>query len=353
MQSTDPAVLMNAPPTHLPVRPEWLALRQEEILEPELPIVDPHHHLVDRANTGRYLLPDLLADTGSGHNIVATVYLEWLSMYRQDGPMEMRPVGEVEFANGVAAMAASGLYGNTRVCAGIVAYADLMLGAAVEKVLEAMIMAGGGRFRGIRYITASHPDEAARGSSVNRPAGLLMEPKLREGFARLHPLGLSFDAWMYFTQLGELIDLARAFPETPIVLNHVGGAIGIGPYAGRRDEVFVEWKGRIEELARCPNVHIKLGGLGMRLFGFDVHEGASPPSSEQLAAAWRPYIETCIAAFGSERAMFESNFPVDKGSGGYAVFWNAFKRLAAGCSPAEKMTLFRGTADRFYRLGLA
>ena len=159
-----------------------------------------------------------------------------------------------------------------------------------------------------------------------------MEPKLREGFARLHPLGLSFDAWMYFTQLGELIDLARAFPETPIVLNHVGGAIGIGPYAGRRDEVFAEWKGRIEELARCPNVHIKLGGLGMRLFGFDVHEGAMPPSSEQLAAAWRPYIETCIAAFGPERAMFESNFPVDKGSGGYPVFWNAFKRLAAGCS---------------------
>jgi L-fuconolactonase len=250
-------------------------------------------------------------------------------------------------------MAASGLYCNTKVCAGIVAYADLMLGAGVEKVLEAMIAAGGGRFRGIRYITASHPDEAARGSSVNRAAGLLMEPKLRQGFARLHPLGLSFDAWMYFTQLGELVDLARAFPDTPIVLNHVGGAIGIGPYAGRRDEVFAEWKGRIGELAGCPNVHIKLGGLGMRLFGFDVHAGALPPGSEQLAAAWRPYIETCIAAFGPERAMFESNFPVDKGSGGYPVFWNAFKRIAAGCSAAERAALFSGTANRFYRLGLA
>jgi L-fuconolactonase len=293
-----------------------------------------------------------LADTGSGHNIVATVYLEWLSMYRQDGPVEMRPVGEVEFANGIAAMAASGLYGKTKVCAGIVAYADLMLGAGVEKVLEAMIMAGGGRFRGIRYITASHPDEAARGSSVNRAARLLMEPKVREGFARLHPLGLSFDAWMYFTQLGELTDLARGFPETPIVLNHVGGAIGIGPYAGKRDAVFAEWKARIEELARCPNVHIKLGGLGMRLFGFNVHEGALPPGSEQLAAAWRPYIETCIAAFGPDRAMFESNFPVDKGSGSYPVFWNAFKRIAADCSPAEKAALFCGAADRFYRLGL-
>jgi len=351
MQSTDPAVLMTAPPAHLQARPDWLALRQEEILDPDLAIVDPHHHLVDRENTGRYLLPDLLADTGTGHNITATVYLEWLSMYRAGGPAEMRPVGEVEFANGVAAMAASGAYGKTRVCAGIVGYADLMLGGRVEPVLEAMIMAGGGRFRGIRFITASHPEDAARGSSVNRPAGLLMNPKVREGFARLHPLGLSFDAWMYFTQLGELIDLARAFPETPIVLNHVGGAIGIGPYAGRRDEVFAEWRGRIAELAACPNVHVKLGGLGMRLFGFDVHSHDLPPSSEELAAAWRPYIESCIAAFGARRAMFESNFPVDKDSCGYQALWNAFKRIAAGASADEKAALFAGTASRFYRLG--
>src|SRR4051794_2259697 len=348
MNSPDP---MTAPNPHLPARLDWLALRREDILEPELPIVDPHHHLVDRANTGRYLLPELLEDTNSGHNIVATVYLEWLSMYRQDGPSEMRPVGEVEFANGVAAMTASGQYGRTRVCAGIIGHADLMLGAQVEAVLEAMIQAGGGRFRGIRYITASHPDEAARGSSVNRPAGLLMNTKVREGFARLHPLGLSFDAWMYFTQLGELVDLARAFPETPIVLDHVGGPIGIGPYAGKRDEVFAEWKRSIADLARCPNVHVKLGGLGMRLFGFDVHTGELPPSSEQLAKLWRPYIETCIEAFGPERSMFESNFPVDKGSGSYHVFWNAFKRIAAGCSAAEKTALFSGTASKFYRLG--
>jgi predicted TIM-barrel fold metal-dependent hydrolase len=351
MQTTDPAILAAAPPSHLRVRPDWLARREEEILDPDLPIVDPHHHLVDRENTGRYLLYDLLADTRSGHNITATVYLEWLSMYRAAGPVEMRPVGEVEFANGVGAMAASGTYGKTRVCAGIVGYADLMLGARVEPVLEAMIAAGGSRFRGIRFISASHPDAAARGSSVNRPAGLLLEPKLREGFARLHPLGLSFDAWMYHTQIGELVDLARAFPETPVVLDHVGGPIGLGPYAGKRDEVFVEWKRRIAELAACPNVHVKLGGLGMRLFGFDVHEKELPPSSEQLAAAWRPYIETCIAAFGAERAMFESNFPVDKGSGSYQVFWNAFKRIAAGCSPAEKAALFSGTASKFYRLG--
>ena len=347
MPTPDPAT---APTPHLPVRPDWLAKRQEEILEPELPIVDPHHHLVDRANTGRYLLPELLADTGSGHNIVATVYLEWLSMYRAEGPVPLRPVGEVEFANGVAAIAASETFGKTKVCAGIIAYADLMLGDQVEEVLEAMILAGGGRFRGIRYISASHPDEAARGSSINRPSGLLLNAKVREGFAKLHPLGLSFDAWMYFTQLGELVDLARAFPETPIVLDHVGGPIGIGPYAGKRD-VFTEWKNSITELARCPNVHVKLGGLGMRLFGFDVHAGELPPSSEELATLWRPYIETCIEAFGPARAMFESNFPVDKGSGSYQVFWNAFKRIAAGCSADEKTALFSGTASRFYRLG--
>jgi L-fuconolactonase len=333
------------------VRQDWLDKRREEIIDPDLPIVDPHHHLVERPETGRYLLPELLADIGSGHNVTATVYLEWLSMYRAQGPAELRPVGEVEFANGVAAMAASGIYGKTRVCAGIVGYADLTLGAAVEKVLEAMIEAGGGRFRGIRFITASHPDQAAWGSPIIRPAGLLMGSMVREGFARLAPLGLSFDAWLYHTQLGELVDLARAFPETSIVLDHVGGAIGLGPYTGKHDAVFAEWSARIRELAACPNVHVKLGGLGMRMFGFTVHTGELPPSSEELAAAWRPYIETCIAAFGPERAMFESNFPVDKGSCGYQALWNAFKRIAAGCSTAERAALFSGTATKFYRLG--
>jgi L-fuconolactonase len=347
MQSPQPSF---AASPHLPVRPDWLDRRREEIIEPDLAIVDPHHHLVDRPETGRYLLPDLLADTGSGHNITATVYLEWLSMYRAQGPVELRPVGEVEFANSVAAMAASGTYGKTRVCAGIVGHADLTLGAPAEKVLQAMITAGGGRFRGIRFITASNPEQAAWGSAVIRPEGLLMNPKLREGFARLAPLDLSFDAWMYHTQLGELTDLARAFPETRIVLDHVGGPIGLSPYAGKRDEVFADWSARIRELASCPNVHIKLGGLGMRMFGFAHHLGERPPGSEELAAAWRPYIEVCIAAFGPERAMFESNFPVDKGSCSYHVLWNAFKRITAGCSAPEKAALFSGTATRFYRV---
>jgi L-fuconolactonase len=338
--------------SHLAVRPDWLAKRSEPALEPELPIVDPHHHLIDRPESGLYLLPELLKDIDSGHNVVATVYLEWLSMYRADGPVEMRPVGEIEFANGVGAMSASGHYGKTRVCAGIVGHADLGIGSRVAKVLESMIAAGGSRFRGIRFISASDPDQAEWGSVAGRPQGLLLDSRVREGFAELAPLGLSFDAFMFHPQLADLVDLARAFPQTPIVLNHVGGPIGLGRYKGRRDAVFADWSARIRELAACPNIHVKLGGLGMRVFGFDVHEGELPPGSEQLAALWRPYIETCISAFGTSRAMFESNFPVDKGSYSYGVFWNACKRLAQGMSAGEKADLFCGTASRFYRLGL-
>jgi len=343
----------NAISSHIEVRPDWLGRRREPALEPDLPIVDPHHHLIDRPESGTYLLPDLLKDIADGgHNVVATVYLEWLSMYRADGPLAMRPVGEIEFANGVAAMSASGGYGKPRVCAGIVGHADLTLGAGVRDVLEAMIGSGGGRFRGIRFISASHPDQAHWGATAIRPEGWLRDARVREGFAQLAPLGLSFDAFMYHTQLADLLDLARAFPGTTIVMNHVGGPIGLGRYAGKRDEVFAAWTKSIQALAACPNVHVKLGGLGMRLLGFDVHAGEVAPSSEQLATLWRPYIETCIKAFGADRAMFESNFPVDKGSYGYGVFWNACKRLAEGASTAEKTSLFSGTASKVYRLGL-
>ena len=331
------------------VRPDWLALRQEEIIEPGLQIVDAHHHLWSR-DGAPYLLPELLADIGSGHNITATVFMECKAMYRKDAPPAMRPVGEVEFVNGIAAMSASGEFGPTRAVAGIVGYADLALGTAVREVLEAEIAAGGGRFRGVRNISAWHAVPEARGSSANPPPDVLTRPSFREGLRCLASLGLTFDAWMYHTQLNELIALAREFPEATIILNHVGGAIGIGPYAGRRNEVFAEWRKSITELAQCPNVHVKLGGLGMRLFGFDVHEGTLPPSSQQLADAWRPYIETCVEAFGATRAMFESNFPVDKGSCSYQVLWNGFKRIAAGASSADKQALFSGTATRVYRL---
>ncbi|MCC7348201.1 MAG: amidohydrolase family protein [Variibacter sp.] len=335
---------------HLPVRPDWLALQREEALEPERPIIDPHHHFYDRPGV-RYHFFDLMADIGSGHNIRATVYMEARTMYRADGPAELRCVGETEFVNGMAAMGASGLYGPCRPCAGIVGYADCRLGVdATGRVLDAQIAAGNGRFRGIRQISAWHGDPQANASMSSAPAGLISDPAFRTGFAALAPRGLSFDAWLYHTQLAELTELARAFPDTTVVLNHIGGPIGVGPYADKRDETFAEWKRLIGELARCPNVVVKVGGLGMRMFGFDVHAGARPPSSEQLAAAWRRHIETAIAAFGPRRAMFESNFPVDKGTCSYGVLWNAFKRIAKDYSEDEKHALFFGTAARVYRV---
>ncbi|MFN0298779.1 MAG: amidohydrolase family protein [Burkholderiales bacterium] len=335
--------------THLPIRPAWLALHQEEIIEPDLPIVDPHHHLWDRPDN-RYLFLDLLNDVAVGHKICATVVIECGAMYRQHGPAASQPLGETEFFNGAAAMSASGAYGERALCAGIVGHADLCLGERVKPVLEAHSLAGGGRFRGVRYISAWHVDPAARGSLANPPPHVLADPMFRAGFAQLAPLGLSFDAWMYHTQLPELVALAQAFPETTIVLNHTGGAIGIGPYAGKRDEVLADWRTRIKEVACCPNVFIKLGGMGMRMFGFDFATGERPPSSQSLAASWRPYFESCIEAFGAERCMFESNFPVDKGSCSYAVLWNAFKRVASGASGSEKQALFSGTASKAYRL---
>jgi L-fuconolactonase len=340
-----------ASPTYLPVRQDWLDRRREPALEPDLPIVDPHHHLWDRPGW-RYLLDELVADTNSGHNILATVYVQARAMYRAAGPEEMRPVGETEFINGAAAMSASGIYGKTRHCAGIVGHADLTLGSRVEKVLAAHIRAGGDRFRGIRHITAWDADETVRNPAYSPPPKLLADKTFREGFAVLDRLGLSFDAWLYHPQIGELADLARAFPGAKIVLNHVGGPIGIGAYAGERKEVLAAWAPSIKALAACPNVHVKVGGLGMRMGGFGFHEKAEPPSSEALAEAWRPYVETCVEAFQPSRCMFESNFPVDKGSYSYGVFWNACKLLAKTASPSEKAQLFAGTAARFYRLNL-
>jgi predicted TIM-barrel fold metal-dependent hydrolase len=278
-------------------------------------------------------------------------------MHRADGPEALRPVGETEFVTGVAAMSASGRYGPARVCAGIVGHADLRLGAPVQEVLEAHLAAGGGRFRGVRQFTAR--DAAAHahyghppGTLFDGAPGQLADPAFRAGFARLAPLGLSFDAWLLHPQLPELTALARAFPDTAIVLDHTGTPLGVGAYAGRRDAVFADWAAGLRELATCPNVAVKLGGLGMTLLGFDFEEGTAPPSSERLATAWRPYVETCLEAFGADRCMFESNFPVDKAAYSYAVFWNACKRLTQGASAAEKQALFSGSAARFYRLTL-
>ena len=326
----------------------------EEPIDPELPICDPHHHLWDRPARqdrpgNRYLLEELLQDTGGGHNIVHTVFVECRSMYRQSGPREMQPVGETEFVQGIAAQSASGQYGTTRVAAGIVSHADLTLGAAVAAVLEAHIAASVNRFRGIRHSTVWDASPDIR-PYMSFPSGLLLDLKFREGFGCLQRYGLSFDAWLYHPQLVELADLARAFPDTHIVVDHTGGLLGIGPYAGKREEVFQQWKSGIAELSACPNVFVKLGGLGMPACGFGWNEWTTPPDSTELAGAMAPYFYWCVEQFGVDRCMFESNFPVDKVSYSYTVMWNAFKRISDGFTPRERAALFHDTAVRVYRL---
>jgi predicted TIM-barrel fold metal-dependent hydrolase len=326
--------------------PAWLDLTREDPIDPDLPMIDPHHHLWDYP-ASRYLLEELLADTGSGHRVSQTMFVECLSMYRRGGPPEMRPVGETEF---VSALADAGGGEPTRVAAGIVGFADLTLGDAVAPVLAAHIAAGGGRFRGIRHAVSWDASDHIGNAHTHPPQGLLLDGRFRLGFAQLRRYDLTFDAWLYHPQLPELADLARAFPDTPIILDHVGSPLGIGPYAGKRDAVFREWQRGIAEVAACDNVVVKLGGLAMKLCGFGWHHRDAPPGSVELARAMAPYLLYCIERFGVERCMFESNFPVDKPSCGYTVLWNAFKRIAQPFSAGERAALFHDTAAKIYRL---
>jgi predicted TIM-barrel fold metal-dependent hydrolase len=280
--------------------------------------------------------------------------MQALTRYRTAGPQAMQPVGETEYVVQAAraAQEARGDGAGTGIAQGIVGYADLRAGAAVREVLQAHMEAGQGRFRGVRHLATWDADSSLVNPLTAAPQGLLLDPAYRQGVAQLAPLGLSFDAWLLFPQLPELLDLARAFPQTAVIINHCGGVARVGTYEGRQAEVFARWKTSMQALARLPNVYVKLGGLGMRINGFGFEKADRPPASAQLAAAWRPWMETCIEAFGADRCMFESNFPVDKGSFSYATCWNAFKRLTAGASAAERQSLFEGTASRVYRLGL-
>jgi len=327
------------------VNDEWLARHTEEIIDPALPIVDPHHHLwVRDGNT--YLLEQLLSDLNSGHAVRATVFEECHSMYRPDGPVEERSLGESEFVTGFAAMGASGTFGSARFCARMVGNVDLNLGARVQPLLERHCAVSGGRFAGVRYSTAWHSHE--RTHKVAPRAGILGEAAFRAGFACLAPLALVFDAWVYHTQLDEVGALAAAFPGTTIVLNHVGSPILGGPYAGRFNDAFAEWRDGMARLAQQSNVTVKLGALPIRLPGAASGSRDLPPSSEDVATAWRPFVDTSIGLFGAGRCMFESNFPVQKRWCSYAVVWNAFKRLAAGASQDERAALFEGMAARVY-----
>ena len=333
---------------------DWLALTTEPTLEPELPICDPHHHFWDfrteRSPYDRYLLHELADDINSGHNVRSTVFVEARAMYRADGPEEMRPVGEVEFVQGIAAASASGLYGPGRAAAAIVGHANLNLGEAVEPVLDALEAASPNRFRGIRHSVTWDPHPEVANTAAHQMQGQLGAEGFRAGARVLARKGLSFEAWLYFPQLPELADFARAVPDLTIVLNHIGGLLRTGPYADRDDEVLPAWRSGIAAAAACPNVNVKLGGIGMPRTGFDWHARATPIGSEDLAADMAPLMAYCIEQFGPERCMFESNFPVDKVSYSYHVMYNAFKRLSAPYSAGERAAMFHDTAARVYRI---
>jgi L-fuconolactonase len=332
---------------------DWLALTQEDILEPGLPICDPHHHFWDfrtgRIPYQRYLLPELIADVDQGHNVRSTVFIEARAMYRADGPNEMKPVGEVEFVQGLAAASASGLYGKTRAAATIIGHADLKLGDRVAPVLEALQTASPNRFKGIRHIVTWDRDPHVESREVE---GVLSTDAFRAGAKTLARMGLSLDTICCWPQLPEMVAFARAVPEVTIIMNHLGGLNRTGRFAGKDDEVMPAWRAGMAELAKCPNVLLKLGGHGMPRFGFDWHLRDKPVGSEELAQQIAPLMSYCIDQFGPDRCMFESNFPVDKVSFSYPVLYNAFKRFSKTYSASERAALFHDTAARAYRIAV-
>ena len=327
---------------------DWLASLEESILEPDIAIVDPHHHLWLR-NGYTYLLPEFAADIASGHNIVASVFAECHSMYRRSGPEVLRSLGETEFFCGQSAMATSGTFGVVSGCDVMFGNVDLMLGDAIEPLLEAHLEASAGRFRGVRISTGWHPHENVH--NVVEMPHVLLNPKVKEAAAVLDRMALTLDCWVYHTQLDEVIDLADAYPNLTIILNHAGSPILGGPYRGKVDDVFADWQARIGRLGERENVFVKLGALPIRMPGYQ-GDRTLPPSSQEVAAAWQPWIDTCIDAFSPARSMYESNFPVQKRWCSYQVCWNAFKRISLGASVVEKRNLFAGAAVHAYRMGV-
>lgn len=326
---------------------EFLASRTEEAIDPALPIVDPHHHLWDAPGLQPYLVEQLHEDTGAGHNVVATVFIDCVWDYRADGPQELRPVGETERA--VQAAEAAEAAGGARI-GGIVSHANMMLGAAAGAVLDAHLDAGAGLFRGIRHATAYVADPAVSRTHFSPTPGMLLTDEFADGVRELAKRDLTFDAWVYHEQLGEVAALARAVPECTIVLDHIGGPLGIGSYAEHPDEVDDVWRAGLREVAGYPNVTVKLGGIGMPRFGGAFELSRTAPSSDDLVARWGEPFDFIIDTFGADRCMFESNFPVDRQSTGYVILWNAFKKIATGASATEKAALFEHTARRVYKV---
>lgn len=336
-----------------PHNADWLAQVTEEIIDPVQPIIDPHHHLwhANRWTHGApYLLNELWADTESGHNIRKTVFVQCSSSYRTDGPEHLKPVGETEF---VAAIAEQSIQqnGSKAVIAGIVSHADLTLSTAMlDEVLDAHEAAGCGRFRGIRHAGARHPNPAeAYGPGLNT-ADLFLREDFQAGVRHLGERGYTYESWHYHMQLQDFATLARSAPETTIILDHFGTPLGTHSYASQREEIFAAWQKDMTTLAQCPNVYAKLGGLAMPDNGFGWHEADRPATSDEFVAAQKRYYLHAIDAFGPERCMFESNFPVDRLSISYPVLWNALKKIVADFTPSEKDALFYGTAAKVYRV---
>lgn len=326
---------------------DFLRSHTEEAIDPALPIVDPHHHLWDARNLQPYLVEQLHADTGAGHNVVATVFVDCVWDYRTEGPRELRPVGETERAVRAAREAKEA--GGAQI-GGIVSHADMMLGTGAGAVLDAHLDAGQGLFRGIRHATAWVADEDVARTHFNPTPQMMRTDEFKAGVRELAKRDLAFDAWLYFEQLDEVAELARAVPDCRIVLDHLGGPLGIASYAKRMGEVDREWRAGLARVAQCENVTVKLGGIGMARFGRGFEKQPTAPSSDALAAEWGDGISYIIEKFGVDRCMFESNFPVDRESTSYVVLWNAFKKIAAGYSADEKAALFEKTARRVYQV---
>ncbi|SAL76123.1 amidohydrolase family protein [Caballeronia telluris] len=330
------------------VRPEWLALVAEKAVEPELPVIDPHHHLWD-VDTAFYQAPELVGDVSSGHNVVATVFVECKAHFDQDVPAPLAPVGETRFAVAEAKRAAQLEGGHDALVKGIVAYGDPLAPLPAD-VLQAHGEAGQGRLRGVRVRAAWHADPAFAAPADGPDEATIRSPELDRYCGVLADLGLVLDLWVYHTQLDDAAALAKRHPTLPIVLNHCGGPLGIGPYAGRREQVLAAWRTSLARVADNPNTVVKIGGLAMPRTGLSFADAVKPATSAELAQRWSPYVRTCVDLFGAERGMFESNFPVDKGSCNYVSVWNAFKELSAAYSADERHALLCGTANRVYAL---
>ncbi|VTU45372.1 putative metal-dependent hydrolase of the TIM-barrel fold protein (plasmid) [Variovorax sp. SRS16] len=351
VRDENPGFRGNRPRSVLELRDWHRRSLSEPALDPELPIVDAHHHLYGVVTDGQhYRVEDLAQDLASGHRVIGTVYVEAFgSGWYPGGPPSRRSIGEVEMIVRESANPVRCEHGACQLAAAIVSNVDLTLGDEVAALLEAHVLAGQGRMRGVRHHATR--DEGWIGRFThNAPRHLLADKHFRQGFAWLERSGLSFDALVFHTQLAELADLADAFPYTPIILNHVGTLIGVPEYGVSRATLLAEWERGLRALAARPNVSVKIGGMGMPLFGFGFENADKPANSGELAQAWQPFIEVCVDAFGPQRCMFEGNFPIDKQSCGYTELWNAFKLSTRGCSHDERSALFYRTACRAYRL---